>query len=314
LADGSSVGLYFSLKGLNILAQNIQQRILTHIDGGIYGVAGYFTHNDGLQHAVVAIRDGTLYEIHWSRGAEASSPQRLAHFNGLVCLAGFYSPDDNFQKVIVGSDVGNLHEVYFHQPQNPSFRSPLIHLKSVVGMKIGMAAFYTPDDNLRHAVIVDEGGELHEVFWSPEDESPDAEDFATQFDLNDISGIAGYYTPEDNARNIIVALKNGSLYDVHYISKQQTASTDFLTEFDGGLVNVAAFFAEDTYDRHIIVLNAKGDLFDYVNTPAGEVGKAQFASFEHIVDMAAYYSGNDSYRQIVVATSDGNIHEVCYQQ
>ena len=295
------------------MAENIQQRVLTHIDGDIYGVAAYYTDNDRIQHAVVATKDGSLYEIHWSRGAAASSPQKLTHFNGLACLAGFFSPDDNYQKVIVGSDVGNLHEVYFHQPENPSFRSPLIHLKSIAGMRIGMAAFYTPDDNLRHAVIVDEDGELHEAFWSSQQE-PDAEDFATQFDLKDITGIAGFYTPDDNARNIIVALKNGSLYDVHYISKQKTASTDFLTQFDGGLVNVAAFFAADTYDRHIIALNAKGDLFDYVRTAQSDVGKAQVASFDHIVDMAAYYSAYDNYRQIVVATHDGNIHEVCYPQ
>ena len=75
-----------------------------------------------------------------------------------------------------------------------------------------------------------------------------------------------------------------------------------------------AFFAANTYDRHIIALNAKGDLLDYARTAQGEVGKAQVASFDHIVDMAAYYSGYDYYRQIVVATHDGNIHEVCYPQ
>ncbi len=111
-----------------------------------------------------------------------------------------------------------------------------------------------------------------------------------------------------------MALKDGLLYDVHYISKQKTASTDFLTQFDGGLVNVAAFFASDSNDRHIIALNAKGDLFDYARTAQSDVGKTQVASFDHIVDMAAYYSGYDYYRQIVVATHDGNIHEVCYPQ
>src|SRR5260370_38594283 len=86
-----------SLKGLNVLA-NIQQRVLTHIDGDIYGVAAYYTDNDRIQHAVVATKDGSLYEIHWSTGAAASSPQKLTHFNGLDFFGCFFLPDNTYLK------------------------------------------------------------------------------------------------------------------------------------------------------------------------------------------------------------------------
>ena len=71
------------------MTENIQQRVLTHIDGDIYGVAAYYTDNDRIQHAVVATTDGSLYEIHWNRQAPASSPQKLAHLMALFVWLAF---------------------------------------------------------------------------------------------------------------------------------------------------------------------------------------------------------------------------------
>ena len=291
----------------------IHQGITKHIDGGIYGVAAYYSINDDTQHIVVATNDGVLHEIHWNSHVGPSTPLKLAQFNGLVCFSGFFTPDDDHQHVIVATNNSNVHEIYFTRPDQPGVRSPLYHLKSIIGPHIGMAGFYTPDDQLRNAVIVDKDGELHQVFFSGT-QSPDAEDFPTQFDLKDIGGLAGFYSTDDNLRHIIVVLKDGQVYDVNFRSRQKTASSDFLTQFDATLVNVAAFYTPEGL-HHVIALTDKGDIYDYPHNPSTTLtlDRVQLANFKNIVDMAAYYSVNDNNCHVIVATSDGNLHEIYYQ-
>ncbi len=288
-----------------------QQGILGHIPGSIYAVASYYSDNDSTQHAVAATTDGVLYEIHWNQHTAPTPPQRLAQFNGIICITGFYTLDDGFQHIIVATNDGNLHEVYFDDAQHSQVRSPLIHLKSIIGPHVGMAGFFSPDDNLRHAAVVDKDGELHETTYNAE-KAPAADDFATQFDLADIAGISGFFTLDDYTRHIIVAIKDGRVYDINYTTDQNAASTTFLTQFNDHLVNVASFFTPDNNYRHVIGLTDKGTLYDYSRTYQTEFGQSELATISAIVDIAAHYSAYDNNRHVIAGTTDGALHEIYY--
>jgi hypothetical protein len=299
------------------------KKAISHISGSIYGLAGYYSDNDSTQHVVAATDDGDLYEIHWNSHTNVTSPQKLWHFDGIASLCGFYSSDDNFQHVIVATHDGSLHELYFMQPLPPDVNSRfLLQLGTTLGPGIGMAGLFSSDgDNLRHATVgskeVNTDNILHEIVWNAQ-VNPSARNLATQFTLRDVAGIAGFFDLSVHSRDVIVDMKGGDIYDVHYgggILGGGQITTDRLTTFSGPqLVNVAAFVSTDTHYRHVIVLNSSGELYDYSYIPGNEFGQTFLAKFDNVVDIVGYYSAYDQKRHVIVATRDGELHEIYYGQ
>ncbi len=91
-------------------------------------------------------------------------------------------------------------------------------------------------------------------------------------------------------------------------------TTDRVTHFFPSLVNVAAFVSSNTHVRHIILLDASGQVYDYSYTknPAHLFGETLLLTLSNVVDMAAYYSDYDRTNHVILATVDGNIHEIYY--
>lgn len=310
---------------------NIQHHVIAQISGSICGVAGYYSDNDSTQHVVVATTDGTLYKIQWNRNTAPTSPQRLAHFDGIASLCGFFTSDDNFQHVIVATRDGRLHELYFMQPDLQDVNSRfLLQLGTTLGPGIGMAGFFSSDgDNLRHATVgskeVNTDNILHEIVWNAQ-VNPSARNLATQFTLHDVAGIAGFFDLNVHSRDVIVAMKGGDVYDVRYsggILGGGQITTIPVTTFSlpTELVNVAASVSTDVNIdpngyAHVIVLDASGQLYDYTYTPHHEgLGQqTSLTNIAHVVDIVAYYSHYDTTCHVIAATEDGNLHEVYYGQ
>jgi hypothetical protein len=301
------------------------------MSSSIYGVAGYYSETDctqhlgGMQHVVVATTDGTLHEMHWNKDIHVTAPQPLRHLPGsapvkfpdIHSLSGFYTCDDNFQHVIVATEDGRLHEVYFTDSQHVNVRSPLYKLPTTAGRShIGQAGFYTSDgDNLRHATVGGADSVLHEVVWNAQ-VTPTANNLATQFRLQDVAAIAGFFDLWVHSRDVIVAMKGGSVFDVHYsggIMAGGPITTDPVTTFSPPLVNVAAFVDTDSSYRHVVALHKSGQLYDYSYT-SGPVSGQQtpLVSIPDVVDIVGYYSHYDTTCHVIVATGDRKIHEVYY--
>jgi hypothetical protein len=160
---------------------HIQQHVIAQISGRIYGVAGYYSENDGTQHVVVATHDGMLYEVHWNRNTAPTAPQRLAQFSGIASLSGFFTSDDDFQHVVVETEDGWLHELYFTDPLQPPQPRDLLQSSSGAGPRIGMAGSYS-DDGLRHVAVGSDESILYEVVWSAQ-VAAEVRTLATQFTL-----------------------------------------------------------------------------------------------------------------------------------
>jgi hypothetical protein len=193
-----------------------------------------------MQHVVVATTDGILHEMHWNQYTHVTSPQPLKRSPGsapvtfpgnIHSLSGFYTCDDHYQHVIVATEDGRLHEVYFTGSQHVNARSPLL-LDTLIrpGPNIGQAGFYSPAINPMRVVTV--GGadsHLHQVAWSasidPFEWNP-----APQFSLQGVAAIAGFYDQDDQSGNVIVAMEEGDVIDIHS-SGAGGSTTDFVTTF-----------------------------------------------------------------------------------
>lgn len=288
----------------------VSQHSVGHIDGGIFAVAGYYSDTDSMRHVVVATLDGSLYEMHWNSRTPTTAPFKLAQFPGLVGVVGFFAADNNSQYVLVATRDGNVHGLHFQSLQNIEVRSPLIFLQNMVAV-IGMAGFFSSSDAMRHAIVLDQQGQLHEVTFSLS-RQPVVKNFPTQLALQDIASISGFFASDDKSSHVIVALKNGRLYDGNYVGDPQNASATFLSTFADPLRNVAALFSADTNYRHAVVLTSQGDLYDSFYRSGGSTSQQFLTSFSNVADMVAFYTGDDQHRHVMVATNDGNIHEVHY--
>jgi hypothetical protein len=308
---------------------NIQQNVIAQISGHIYGLAGYYSECDALQRVVVATTDGTLHELHWNWRIHPFSSWPLlrspgsapVQFSGIHSLSGFHTSDDNTQHVIVATDDGRLHEVYFTDTEHVSVRSPLFQLPTTAGPHVGQAGFYNSDDTLRTVTVGGADSVLYEVAWNAQ-VTPSANTQLDQFTLSDVAAIAGFYDLSFLSggvpfvsENIIVAMKNGEVYDVRSEGTSPgggQTTTDRVTTFSPPLVNVAAFVDTHTHRRHVIALHASGQLYDYSYTPQQVFGQTSLVSIPNVVDIVAYYSGYDTTCHVIAATRDGKIHEVYY--
>ena len=308
---------------------NIQQNVIAQMSSPIYGVAGYYSECEKMQRVVVATTDGTLHELHWNwkihpfsswplRRSPGSAPVK---FDGIHSLSGFYTSDDNTQHVVVATGDGLLHEVYFTDSEHVQVRSPLFRLLTPAGPHIGQAGFYDFDDTLRTVTVGGADSVLYEVTWNAQ-VPPSAHDLSDQFTLADVAAIAGFYDlsflPEGVpfvSENIIVALKNGEVYDLRAEGASPGGvqiTTDRVTTFAAPLVNVAAFVDTCTHRRHVIGLHDSGQLYDYSYTPQQVFGQTPLVSIPNVVDIVAYYSAYDATCHVIAATGDKKVHEVYY--
>lgn len=95
------------------------------------------------------------------------------------------------------------------------------------------------------------------------------------------------------------------------------ARADRLAHYDG-IAGLAASFNQDDGYRVVIVGLKNGDLHELyyranssLESPR-ELHDSVIGHFDGIVSVAAFYNKDDHYRVAIVATSDGNIHEVFY--
>ena len=304
------------------MVANIPNQVIAQISGQMYGVAGYYSDNDATQHVVVATHDGTLYEVHWNSSIAPTTPQRIGHFPGIHSLSGFFTDDDNFQHVIVATEDGRLHELYFTDPQHIHTRSPLFQLPTTSGPHIGMIGYYDCGSKFRTVMVGGADSVLYEVSWNAQ-YAPYLSDSINQFPLPDVAGIAGIFdctvNPSEHtasiSQNTIIAMKNRNFYNVHldYVAPGGGKPvTDLVTTASAPLVNVAAFFIPDNHYKHVILLDANGQVSDYSFTSTQVFGTTPLITLNNVVDIAAYYSAYDDTNHVILITTDGKIHEVYY--
>ena len=201
--------------------QGVQQDMLTGFTSGISaGFAGYYVPTEGTQHIIVGNTDnptaptvGIVTEVYWHSGQGVQHVE-LARFNGSFQVAGaYYVPDENTQHAIVITPEGNLIEMYWQSGQGVQ-QDVLV---PQVGRRIG-TAFYSADDHTQHVVLVSDDGTLTDIYW--QSGQGVHQDVLTQLSsitsINEINGLTGYYSANDQKRHAIVAMPDGAVIEVYW--------------------------------------------------------------------------------------------------
>jgi len=272
-------------------------------------VAGYSTP-DGFRHAIAATNGGKLHEIFFKPTGKGNA--RLACFDAITTIDSFFTSDDGYQHEIVATPDGNVHEIYF-KPNDINFTEPpLGHFNGI----LDIAAFQALDDKNRIVIVATNDGSLHEIFYHPSLPGGGHVSTLALPKFNGIVGIAAFYTPDDKFRHVIVATGDGNVHEVFYHpSIGVHLSQPPLAKFNG-VVGVGAFYAEDDKNRIVIVATNDGLLHEIFYRPSlpggGHVSTLGVPKFNHIIGVAAFYTPDDKFRHAIVATDDGNVHEVFY--
>lgn len=137
------------------------ESVIAHFDG-IIGIAGFYNEDDKTRIAIVATRDGNVWEVfyHPQRGKGQSI---IAHFDGIVGVAGFYARDDNYRIVLVATQR-DVHEVFYH-PQKGRGESIIGHYDDDI---VAISGYFARATNYRSARVATRDGLLHYLFYHPQ--------------------------------------------------------------------------------------------------------------------------------------------------
>ncbi|HYU76434.1 MAG TPA: hypothetical protein VEL31_27505 [Ktedonobacteraceae bacterium] len=290
-------------------------RMLAQINGGIYGIAGYYSNYSKTQHIIVANRQRQLFEIHWNKNnPHPSTPLGIGHYPSLICLSGLVSSNNGYQHIVYATSEGRINELTFTHQGHLQYHRTRLHALNVVGTRIGMAGFFSTNDNCCHSVVVDTSGRLNELVFRQQEQSI-FNGFPAHW--NNIASIAGFYASNDNTRHIVVALRDGRLFDVRYDNRQDHASVNFLIRCPSLPLVIAAFFTPDNNSRHVVVRTNNQRLIGYAYDNQRIINTIEYprsSNFNRVVDIAAYYSTDDGRRHIIVAHPNGNLFEIAYSR
>jgi hypothetical protein len=288
----------------------------TSIGNSVWGIAGYYADYDGLQHVVVAAKDGNVYEAHWSQEVAPTVGSLGDLGTSLVDIAAFFTLDDNFHHAVGVTNDGTLHELYYNLGQAPTRRN-LYHISSFDASK-GAAGFYSPGDTLLHVVIVDAMGNPVDISWNGQ-QQPTGNRITIPPTDTQVASISSFVSVDGNACHIVVAGKDGRIYDIDYPDEAhipQTVDQGYVrTSFNEPVKNVTAFFSADNNYRHVVVLtqsnllrsNAYDIQGNQVSTPL------PFSTLlSDVADFTSCYSAFDGLRHVIFATHGGDLYEITY--
>jgi 2-keto-3-deoxy-6-phosphogluconate aldolase len=180
----------------------------------------------------------------------------------------------------------------------------------------GLAGYYTDSDGYQHAIVATSDGVVHEVFFNPA--AGIGEDDLAQYAAGSIVAVAGYFTP-DGYQHAIVATSDGQVHEI-FFNPDQGLGQDVLATFAAGsIVKLAGYFTPEDGYQHVIVATIDGVVHEVFFSPTQGLGQdvlAQYAAGT-VVSLAGYVTpqdgfNNGDYQHVIVATSDGVVHEIFF--
>src|SRR6266404_1525225 len=171
---------------------------------------------------------------------------------------------------------------------------------------VGIAGFFSSDDNFSHAIVASASGDISEVFYSLKS----GQGLASLTTLLDAVAVGGFFSNDDNFRHAVVGTSDGNVTEVFY-NPQQGQGQVVLTNLPG-IIGLAAFYSSDQSFRHVIVATEDGNITEVYYHPRIGQGQALLTNLPGVVGVGAFYSEDDHLRRVVVAIRDGTIREIFY--
>jgi len=272
---------------------------------------GFYSDDDGMRHAVVGAASGQVVDISYSPKS-GTKMTTLTIQPDLVDIGAFYTNDDNARHVIIATQDGSISEIFY----KPEWGVHIASLGTVTGAT-RVCGFYTPDDNYRHAIVATAAGEVFEIFYGTQGihrikigEFPQIGKFPPIID------IAGFYSPDDQYRHVIVGLEGDVITEIFY-NPQTGIGMAPLGDF-AGLSRLGAFFDANNnfYNRRVLTLwNAATESFlgeIRYSSPYGLV-KNTFMEVDGAIDVGGFYSPDDDFAHGILSFGSFDIKEVFYR-
>lgn len=266
------------------------------------GLAGYVTPTDRFRHAIVASKEGRVFEIFF-HPLQGKGQSYFGAFPSLAGIGGFFSPDDNFQHILVGRTDGFIEEIFF-KPGQIGFATPIARIGGIVGLD----AFFTDDDRLRHVVMATNNGFITEIVYGPAIGSQIGPPLAS---FANIVGIAGFYTPDDRFRHVIVATADGRLSEVYYHPTFGKGIAPLVQLSD--IAAISGFYTADDRVRRVLVVRKNGDVIEIYYHPSFGVKIAPLLkNIPGANGAAGFFTADDGFRHALVSTNSGDVSEIRY--
>ena len=270
----------------------------------IASVGGYYSDNDGFQHAIVKTNDDALHEIFFKK-ADESWQSDLGCFANVIATASFYADDDRTEHVIVADKNGDLREVFFNSAIGVHSTPPLINISGTTAI----TAFYSADDKRRVVLAATSTGAIVPVEYSSNFTAQSLPSLAT---LPGVVSLAGFYAPDDKTRHVIVGTQDGRVTEIWYNTNIGVHVTTPALGTFSSIVSVAGFYSADDKFRHAIVATSDGAIHEIFFASAIGVHLSQPAirTLPGVVSIAAYYTPGDKGRHIIAGLRGGDVHAI----
>jgi hypothetical protein len=290
---------------------------------GVLGTGGSFSSDDNYRHAFVGQPNGSVWEIYWDRPMNQGQ-DLIANFDphagsiaGLASTFGF----GNVRHALVATDDGNLTDIVFSPNQpGPPRRTLWANFDPRASSLVAVGAYARQGFEV-HAIVATSDGDVADVYQPAIFPGPVQVRPLTNFDpraSGPIVGIAGLFSSDQNFEHAIVGTLNGDVTEVFYRTGQPGIGRALLAHFppSSTIVGVGGFFSGDDNYRHAIVATSNGNVTEIFYNPYLGQGQVVLANFDPAVStiagVAGFFSPDDNFRHVLVATSDGNIHEILY--
>lgn len=126
----------------------------------VVDVGCFYSADDHYRHAIVATADGSIVELFY-HPQKGSGQTVIANVPGVKSVTAYYVPTDLYSRRIQAADAGGaVYEFRFH-PNYGKLKVRLAHPGSV----LDLGGFYSADDQVRHAILLDPQGNVRELFY-----------------------------------------------------------------------------------------------------------------------------------------------------
>ena len=240
----------------------------------------------------------------------------------IVSIAGHFSTGDQRHLVVVGTGQGKVHEIFWKPAQQGIEGQDDLPITFGAGSIVSVATMYNSDQQ-RHVVLVGKNdGKVHEIFWKPETVGIEGhDDLPVAFAPGSIVAVSALYNRDQQRYVALVGTRAGKVHEIFW--KDSTVGVEGdddlpVTFAPGSIVAVTGFYNTDQQRYVVVVGTSAGKLHEifWKDSTVGVEGHddlpVSFGSGS-IVAVSGFYDASKQRHIVVVATTDGRIHQVYWK-
>ena len=180
------------------------------------GMASFYSPGDNLSHVVIVDGNGNPVDITWkanhpTNGKTITIPPNISQ---VASISGFLATDDSSRHIIVALKTGEVYDIGYPDVP-PSTVSPRSVIKNFNEPLKNVTAFFNPDGNFRHIVVLTVDGKLKDHSYNTRGDTTDTQ-LTSSVLSNDVADITSFYNAHDHLRHVFYVTRDGRLYEITY--------------------------------------------------------------------------------------------------